>query len=387
MSAPTGVIDTAVARIPRVGSDVTGPFRFAVLGDSTSGANSSDASASSKSYGADWPTYLTLISQGRFALVYNGAVSGYTTAQMLARVPNVIASGADVCFVLGGANDADGTPTLAESKANLQAIYTQLRAAGIQVVALTQLPHDTYVTNTQQRNAWIKVYCRRRRIPCIDLYAAVVDITDGGWNTTYSGDGVHPNAAGARLIAQEVNDAFTGPALPSALPLATAATDQLNLLSNGLFYGDSNADGVANSWSINGSAGTHTWSLVSDADNVLGNWQQDVVASAGLTYLQISAVSGFSVGDRILFCCKFATSGAVAGSLAPQIKLLNNGGSGSFGLYLPVIDIATWGYFEVEGVVPASTTALSAQVYANVGTGTWRVGQVTLVNLTTLGVV
>lgn len=388
MSAPTGLVLPLPPK--RVASQLLRPYRFAVLGDSTSGANSGESSESSKYYGMDWPTILSLTSKGRFQLAFTKSVSGASTATILGNLSSVIGSAAkpDICFVLGGANDADGTPTLAESKANLQAIYTGLIAAGIQPIALTQTPHDTYASNTQQRNTWIKAYCLRNGIPCIDLYTAVVDASDGGWNTTYSADGVHPNGAGVRLIASTILAAFDGLGLPYPTILCTAQSDATNLVTNGCFVGDANADGVANNWTKVGSGGTHTWTLEADASNVLGNWQQDVVSSAGLTYLVQTIASGWSVGDRLYFCGKYASSGAVAGGLAPQAKMVFEGAGKNLGaMYLPVLDVADWSFFGIEGTVPAGTTHIDLQLYASSGTGTFRFGQVTVVNLTTLGVV
>lgn len=388
MSQPTGISMPLPPK--RVASQLLRPYRFAVLGDSTSGANSGESSESSRFHGSDWPTYLQLTSKGRFQLAINKSVSGASTAAILGNLSTVLGSATnpDICFVLGGANDADGTPTLAESKANLQAIYTGLIAAGIQPIALTQLPNDSYSSNTQQRNAWIKAYCLRNGIPCIDVYSAVVDASDGGWNTTYSGDGVHPNAAGHRLIASTILAAFDGLGLPYPTLLCTAQSDATNLVTNGCFVGDANADGVADNWTKSGSAGTHTWTLEADASNVLGNWQQDVISSAGLTYLTQTISSGWSVGDRLYFCGKYASSGAVAGSLSPQAKVIFWGANASLGaMYLPILDVDDRAFFGIEGTVPSDITSMTIQLYASVGTGTLRFGQVTLVNLTTLGVV
>lgn len=195
----------------------------------------------------------------------NFGVAGENTSQILARVPQVIAANPGAVVVLAGVNDGQGSVlSVAQTKANLLAIWTQLANAGILVVAMPILPASMWggatTTNSQRRiiqqtNNWIK-----ETVPSIpnvilaDPTAYLVDNTTAAGNqggiiggqsgavTSYALDGLHPAQRGAfwtgYMIAQALAPYFNTPltqSQQSALDIYNAADNPSgNMLSSAI---------------------------------------------------------------------------------------------------------------------------------------------------------
>jgi lysophospholipase L1-like esterase len=136
----------------------------------------------------------------------NLGVEGDTTAQMLARFNDVIASGAGVVVILGGTNDFYYNGIANSNTDNIAAMAAMAKAAGIRVILGSMLPAhypDTYPAGTtptlDQVRAWndslITLASKNGY-----LYADYFDeflLPDGTEDfSLYSDYGVHPNAAG-----------------------------------------------------------------------------------------------------------------------------------------------------------------------------------------------
>lgn len=157
--------------------------RIVYIGDSITGLGNWN------NYGA----MADIISGGRY-YTPNGfiqGVSGNTSAQILARLPNALALNPAVLVVEGGVND--GFDNWAETNANLGSIYSQTLAAGVRVVALTIFPGPGNVDNPFV-NPFIRSY------PGI----SVADCTPGFDNATMTYDGLHPNLVGALFVGNIV---------------------------------------------------------------------------------------------------------------------------------------------------------------------------------------
>lgn len=121
--------------------------------------------------------------------------------------------------VLGGVNDAILDLSAAAIFANLQAVYDDAHARGFKVVALTMTPWDTFVVSNSPRqavtvavNTSIRNYvtAHSSNTFLVDLYVSMADGVDPAkLNATFdSGDHLHPNQAGANLIASGVKTAL-----------------------------------------------------------------------------------------------------------------------------------------------------------------------------------
>lgn len=141
-----------------------------------------------------------------FASIVNAGVSGDRTDQMLARLERSLLAGRPTrILVLGGTNDiAQGVP-VATIAANLERIVERGSAAGAQMVLLTIPPRAEreYLAATVALDAAIDEIGGQRGVQVIDINGALA-ASDGTFRTDLTDDGIHPNAAGYRLMAMTI---------------------------------------------------------------------------------------------------------------------------------------------------------------------------------------
>lgn len=387
-------------RPPKVSADLAKGNLTVFLGDSnTAGTDGTYSGGQFQMGPSSYATWASLLSGGRIRMLANKGVGGETSTQILARVDDVIALSPDWCLVMMGTNDMTGyaaapAATLATLKSNIEAAERQLRGVGINVVLCTILPNGTaqYRPGIIRANAWIRWYCQTRGVHLLDLYAQMVDPAQADtWRSGYAhGDGVHFSQAGAKAAGSYVATALA-PLLPLHTPTLCSSNvtgDDPNLLVNGIFTGDTNADGIANSWGETGSGGSVTWSLETDSA-IVGQWQVLTVASSGARSLAQGvspAADTYADGDVLAFAGRLTTE-IEAGSMTCTVRLTFTATGGSFYL-APVLSITrnlSNAVFYGQMAVPAGTTLVQAQISNGAGTGVIKVAQVSLYNLTTLG--
>ena len=137
-----------------------------------------------------------LMRLGEPAIVRGAGVSGDTTAAGLARVDFSVQADTDICLVALGGNDLLQGLDPNETRANLIAIVRRLKARRIGVV-LAGIGAPTAVGAGYARD-FNAVFPAVARAEGVALYP---DLIAGVGPGLRQGDGVHPNAAGARLIA------------------------------------------------------------------------------------------------------------------------------------------------------------------------------------------
>ena len=146
----------------------------------------------------------------------NRGIGGQTTLQMLVRFrEDVIDLHPKVVVILAGTNDIAGNtgPMRNEDiEANYASFAELARAHGIRVVYSSVLPVHNYTERSKdffaqrppsrilELNAWLKDYCARNGIVYLDYFSALVD-DKGLMKKDLADDGLHPNAAGYRLMA------------------------------------------------------------------------------------------------------------------------------------------------------------------------------------------
>jgi len=152
----------------------------------------------------------------------NRGISGQTTPQMLVRFrQDVIDLQPKVVVLLAGTNDLAGNTgpeTVEQIEANYATLAELARLHHIALVFSSVMPVSNYVypEMTTGRppekilalNAWLKDYCRENRLVYLDYFDAMVDA--GGYlQKPLSGDGLHPNEAGYRIMAPLAEKAIT----------------------------------------------------------------------------------------------------------------------------------------------------------------------------------
>jgi acyl-CoA thioesterase I len=150
-----------------------------------------------------WPAVLQsrLESAGYAWRVVNAGVSGDTSAGALRRVDWVLRARPSVVVVAIGANDGLRGLSVAALQANLTAIVARLRAAGARVLLVGMRLPPNYGDEYARRFAAVfPAVARRTGVPLMPFLlegvAAVPALNQA--------DGIHPNAAGQRLLAAHV---------------------------------------------------------------------------------------------------------------------------------------------------------------------------------------
>jgi acyl-CoA thioesterase-1 len=133
--------------------------------------------------------------------VVNAGVSGDTTAGALRRLDWVLRARPAVVVVALGANDGLRGLPVAVMRDNLVTIVTRLREAGARVLlAGMRLPPNYGAEYTREFAAAFETVARRTSVPLLPF------LLDGvaGRPALNLPDGIHPNAAGQRQVADNV---------------------------------------------------------------------------------------------------------------------------------------------------------------------------------------
>jgi len=141
----------------------------------------------------------------------NRGISGQTTPQMLVRFrPDVINLKPAVVVILAGTNDIAGNTgpsTLEMIMDNLISMAELAKANQIKVVLSSVLPAFDYpwkpglepAPKIVKLNKMIKTYAEKNDIVYLDYFSPTVDDRNG-LKKELSGDGVHPNMAGYKIM-------------------------------------------------------------------------------------------------------------------------------------------------------------------------------------------
>jgi len=162
-----------------------------ILGDSiTAGLGLPAAAALPAQLGA------ALARLGAPAFVRGAGVSGDTTADGLARLDFSVQGDTDVCLVALGGNDLLQGLDPKAVRANLTAIVRRLKARRIAVVLAGQTaPRAVGAGYARDFGAVFPAVARSTRV------ALYPDLLAGVGTPLRQGDGIHPNAAGVKVMA------------------------------------------------------------------------------------------------------------------------------------------------------------------------------------------
>lgn len=399
-----GSVPTVASEIGTPGSDARAAVEGATratgrgnrtigFGDSLTAGNMSTASGVLNYANTSYFDWATLLSENQIRYQRNAGVGGDTVAEMLARVDDdVIAYAPDRCLILGGTNDLasidSGATTVSAVITDYETILDALQAAGIEPIMVTLPPRASYQDECDQFNIALTDLADRRGHVLVDGYSVLVDPTTRAQQASYTTDGVHFTIAGAQALGQSVANQLANHYTPNKPYVTKSAADSINLLTNGTMTTDATADGKADSWSFGGSGGTVAYALVEDAAAVVGKWQEvAVTATTQRNMSQTLSGSRWAVGDRLAFS-GIIEAESVASGFYTLARLTFSGTS----VRLTPVNAITTNFgpvrFYGEMVVPSGTTSIFAEVTCNAaGTGTYRAGQMTVLNLTALGII
>jgi lysophospholipase L1-like esterase len=173
-------------------------LRVLVIGDSLTEMDSPDFDA-----GRIGATSWAAIADGDGIDIAGGwAHGGATTADMLAGVRRVTRNGAaplvaDVVVLMAGNNDLEVGGSFAAAGANLRAVVELIRAPRVVLSAIA--PENGLGAEIGDFNAQLPGLARSAGWEFVDPMTGI-RAADGQWLPGMSDDGVHPDAAAARLI-------------------------------------------------------------------------------------------------------------------------------------------------------------------------------------------
>jgi acyl-CoA thioesterase-1 len=157
-----------------------------------------------------------LTRQGVAATVRAAGVSGDTSGGGLARVDFSVAPETALCLVALGGNDLLQGIEPRVTKANLAAILRKLKARRINVMLVgVGAPPLIGASYAREFNALYPALSREFETPLYPNILAGV----GGRRALMQGDGIHPNAAGAKVIGERLAP-FVAQALRARTTLA-----------------------------------------------------------------------------------------------------------------------------------------------------------------------
>jgi lysophospholipase L1-like esterase len=163
-----------------------------------------------------WARYADLFFPGK---PYVGrGISGQTTPQMLIRFrPDVIALHPKVVVILAGTNDISGN-TGPESDTDIENNFASMgdlaRQNDIRVVISSILPVCGAVTVKRPTerilllNDWLKSYAAANNFTYLDYYPALLDDETNEFRKSLTGDCLHPNAEGYKVMAPLAEEAI-----------------------------------------------------------------------------------------------------------------------------------------------------------------------------------
>ncbi|MGO8914787.1 MAG: arylesterase [Stellaceae bacterium] len=142
-----------------------------------------------------------LAADGLAAEVINAGVSGDTSADGLARLDWSMADHPDAVLVELGANDALRGIDPKLTYANLDQILARLKASGVKVMLIGMLAPPNW--GSDYRQDFDAIYRRLADKYQVALYPFILDgvVLDP---RLIQQDGLHPNAAGAEIIAEKL---------------------------------------------------------------------------------------------------------------------------------------------------------------------------------------
>jgi len=321
---------------------------------------------------ADFLAWAHLLSSAQIQYGKVAGIGGQRADQMVPRiVADALSHGGQFCGISTGTNDASAGRTPAQHAADIRAMCAAIVAAGQTPILTTGVPNPSggatnYRLLFDQYRRFTIAYAIQNGWPLVDTYSALVDPATGGYLTAYdSGDGIHPNNAGKRVMGEALVAAMQPYLAP--LKVAPAAWDTAaqtaNLVPNPLFKVDTNADGVPDSWT---KTGTLTVTTGTDAA-VKGRWMRiQETASAGFAQVQapitITGLPGRSIAVSGLF--------RVVGTTATTLTISTSGAATNLNMR-PIAGwtepTGDWRTFYLQAKVPVGATSMAINFNTNGG--------------------
>lgn len=334
----------------------------------------------------------------------NRGISGQRSDQITARIPAMIAEGANIIVYMAGTNDASQNVTLATYSASVIEAHRLCMEASVPFILNTVPPVGKGATfNARhalvtQYNAWIKLWAPSKGIPVVDTFKALADPVDGRLQTAYealSPDGTHPGDAGHQALADAVAPAITAACTVKPWPIVSNGTGLMvapmgtttNWWDMWTRVGPVNDTGTA--WetaTVGDGLPAGKWFKTTIDNSAGGSSKGSTFRAVVSAYNATTAPMGWSPGDLLCFFfwvnSTHPTSSGVKVSVTDQSEVVKS-------VLFDEPSTSKPGPQQVNYTVPATgmtSVRLAFSVTAAAGvTTTARIGAVDCLNLTKLG--
>lgn len=232
---------------------------------------------------------------GKVLLEQKSAVSGATSAAMLAQVPNVPITCNSVAF-MEGTNDAAASVTITDHISNMKAVANAISGRGFVPVLIACPTRETTVSTIN--SYWLpeRVLAEDIGIPYVDPWSRYID-TDGSWVAGATSDGDHPTSATMTQVGLDMADLITTGKTGYLLPRSNSLGE--GLFSNALLLSDGDANGRPDGWSRLTVTGEN-FSLAAATHPARGNKCTVVVSqTVNAEVYRTTGATGWSVGDTL----------------------------------------------------------------------------------------
>ena len=259
----------------------------------------------------------TILSKGTLQFAGSYGHGSYTVEQIdRLYVPLVLAAKPGYCYVMAGRN-VYGTDTADQNAARVVAIWDKLLAGGVIPIGSTIPPVNSQTSAARQYdqrfNRILTQAARKRGIPFIDFYAAMVNPATGDYASGLNLDATHPSDAGRVIQAQGIWNVLTGlvatqaaprPAVntyaeTAVYPLPANQNNAMMLNTGGLSSGGGSTSAIPGEWQTGAVDATGVISIVSAPDGSAAKAIKAVRASGATSGTNLLSFNSRNVGTAI----------------------------------------------------------------------------------------
>lgn len=240
-------------------------------------------------------------------------IGGNTSAMLLARMADILATKADVYHILIGTNDARNAVPLGTTMANIEAILAMLRVTGRPVILGTLPPQSGWTATVQTAHDSINRQIRRISYPNVhiaDYESSFIDPANGSAIAGFLSDGLHTTVAGAFKMGATVAPLLESLVAQSApLPASSNAAYVPNSR-----FASRQANGMPTGVVAFTGPGHVTHSSVPRVGQAGGWWQMVKTGAPNLSVHAYEWPNGIGVGAKVRLACEFEFLDIVGGS-------------------------------------------------------------------------
>jgi lysophospholipase L1-like esterase len=373
------------ATAPRPRSKLSARGGFSIVGDSLPNGGYA---------GTSFADRIALRSGGRYRTVSTDkfSVGSTRTDQIAAQIPGAIATGRASCLYAAGTNDIEQGISVATLKANLRSAWETLRGADVEPIDVGMFPRNSspgLALARANHEIWRQYYCGKNGIQHVNPWPLLA-AADGTYVTGRNFDTVHPNAAGADIVADACIAQMDKPWQQTPiLELIDRAAASSVILPNAVSFGGPGS-ALPSGYGVSGSSGTPTYSVLAPDTNDFGGWLRTAFAAAAASdtgwagTAQALTSLGMNIGDRLLVACRLRFSTGVKPTITlTGANFVNNRDS-------PIYQEQDGGslesyYIAFETVISSGTVLGIKATATSIGAGYFEICRPLIYNLTANG--